>query len=292
MLAAYGAFALVLAVAMSVRGYRRRSLDASGARAAFVVGLVSCTASLRFGLTLIAFFLGSSKVTKIGAARKREIEEGHQEGGNRNWVQVAANGGVGTALAAAFLLRSRGHGLHPEAALDWASRPVECALQAAYLCHYACCNADTWASELGVLGRGKPRLVTTLREVPVGTNGGVSAGGTAASVAGGLLIGLVFYTLGLALGPPPGDGAPPLPPQWALVPFGAAAGFLGSLVDSLLGATLQYSGFCEQRKLVVDAPGPTVRHVSGLRLLDNHQVNFLASLITAGSGAAAARFLF
>ena len=109
----YFLFAFVLAVAMSLRGYRKGSLDASGARAAFVVGLILCTASVRFGLTLIAFFLSSSKVTKIGAKRKREIEDGHQVGGNRNWVQVAANGAVGTLLSAAFLLRSRGGGLHP-----------------------------------------------------------------------------------------------------------------------------------------------------------------------------------
>jgi len=286
---AYVTFAFVLAVMMSLRGYRKGSLDASGARAAFVVGLLSCTASVRFGLTLIAFFLSSSKVTKIGAARKREVEDGHQEGGNRNWIQVAANGAVGTSLAAAFLLRSRQGGLHPEGPLDFASAPVACMLQAAYICHYACCNADTWASELGVLGRGKPRLVTTLREVPTGTNGGVSVGGTAASVAGGLFIGIVFYSLGLALGPPPAAGGPP---QWRLVPLGAVAGFFGSLVDSLLGATVQYSGYCQKKRLVVDAPGPTVTHVAGRQLLDNHQVNFASSIITAVAGAAAASWLF
>ena len=88
MLAYYLLFASVLATFMSVRGYRKGSLDASGAVCAFFVGLVSCSASVRFGLTLIVFFLSSSKVTRIGAARKREIEDGHQEGGNRNWVQV------------------------------------------------------------------------------------------------------------------------------------------------------------------------------------------------------------
>ena len=186
-------------------------------------------------------------MTKIGAKRKREIEDGHQVGGNRNWVQVAANGAVGTLLSAAFLLRSRGGGLHPETPLDWASAPVECLLQAAYVCHYACCNADTWASELGVLSRGKPRLVTTMREVPVGTNGGVSAVGTGASVAGGLLIGLVFYSLGLALAPTPIAGAPPPAAQWPLVPLGAAAGFFGSMVDSLLGACAPNAGGRRQR---------------------------------------------
>ena len=58
------------------------------------------------------------------------------------------------------------------------------------------------------------------------------------------------------------------------------------------GATVQYSGYCEKKRLVVEFPGPTVRHISGLGLLDNHQVNFLASLITAAAGATASSYIF
>lgn len=292
MLVGYVALAVTLAAAMSARGYRKGSLSASGAALAFFVGLGSCVASVRFGLTLIAFFLSSSKVTKVGAARKRELEDGHQEGGNRNWVQVAANGGLGTALALAFLCRVRSAGLHPELPLSSATAPVETALQAAYMCHYACCSADTWASELGVLARGHPRLVTTGRRVPPGTNGGVSAVGTAASVAGGLLIGVVFFALGAAFDAPLPAGAPAPPPQWPLVPLGAVAGFVGSMVDSLLGATVQYSAWCERKRLVVEAPSATARHIAGYDLLDNHQVNFLAAAATAALGAVVAPRVF
>ena len=108
----YLAFACALSTLMSVRGYRKKSLNASGAALAFVVGLVSCTASVRLGLTLITFFVASSKATRIGAATKRKLEDSHQEGGNRNWVQVAANGGVGAALAACFR-KSSASGFRP-----------------------------------------------------------------------------------------------------------------------------------------------------------------------------------
>ena len=282
-------FACLLAIALSVRGYRKGSLSKSGAVLALIVGFVSCAASVRFGLTLITFFLGSSKVTRIGAARKQKIEDGHQIGGNRNWVQVAANGGLGTVLAATFWWRTQQAHLNPEIPLDFSARPVESWLQAAYMCHYACCNADTWASELGVLSRASPILVTRpWRHVPPGTNGGITWMGTAASIAGGLVIGVVFWLVGAASRS--ADDATPVA-QWPLIPLGAAAGALGSLVDSLLGATLQFSGFCEVKQKVVEVPVPSAKHISGWHLLDNHAVNFLAAATTSVVGACLCRAL-
>ena len=126
-------YALALASLMSWRGRRKGSLSRDGAAAAFAVGLVSCAASVRLGLTLIAFFVTASRLTKVGAARKRELEDGHTEGGNRNWVQVAANGGLGTLPRRTLHAR---RGAAPEQPLT-RRVPLETALRAAYLCHYA-----------------------------------------------------------------------------------------------------------------------------------------------------------
>ena len=52
--------------------------------------------------------------------------------------------------------------------------------------------------------------------------------------------------------------------------------------SSTLGATLQYSGWDEENKCVVENPdGIHVKLISGIHLLDNHTVNLLSSLITA-----------
>jgi Integral membrane protein DUF92 len=64
-------------------------------------------------------------------------------------------------------------------------------IPSAYYSHFACCLGDTLASELGILSRSPPVLVTTFKRVPPGTNGAMSVGGTVASILGGGFIGLI-----------------------------------------------------------------------------------------------------
>jgi len=57
--------------------------------------------------------------------------------------------------------------------------------------------ADTFSSELGILSKSKPRLLTSwnLREVPPGTNGGVTMAGTLAGFGGAFIIAVTSVTL-------------------------------------------------------------------------------------------------
>jgi len=146
-----------------------------------------------------------------------------------------------------------------------------------------------------VLSRSRPRLITTGRPVRRGTSGGVSAAGTLASAAGGLLIGLA--ALGLAMAARLA-GAPvaaleglPWPRVAAVLPLAGTLGDLGgSLFDSLLGATIQVTYYSEGRsketERAVDPDGTPNRYLRGLRWMNNDWVNFLASV--AGSLVAAA----
>ena len=54
-----------------------------------------------------------------------------------------------------------------------------------------------------------------------------------------------------------------------------------SLSDSLLGATIQFSGVCLKTRKIVEDPGPEVKPISGLPLCSNHSVNLISSAITA-----------
>ncbi len=92
-----------------------------------------------------------------------------------------------------------------------------------------------------------PRLVIPpWRRVQRGTNGGVSAYGTLASVAGALGIGVVFAATASGLS---------LRERLAALALTAAAGTLGSLIDSVLGATLQFSGLETATMKVSNRPG-------------------------------------
>lgn len=116
------------------------------------------------------------------------------------------------------------------------------------IANYAAVAADTFSSELGILSKSEPRLITSLklRKVPRGTNGGITLLGTAAGFLGSMIVvtaSMLFLpscnerTSDLI-----GGGAP-----WTTLErrkfmgFMVVWGALGSLLDSLLGGLFQRS---------------------------------------------------
>lgn len=73
-----------------------------------------------------------------------------------------------------------------------------------------------------------------------GTNGGVSFIGLFVSLMGGLTVGLANYAM--LIFTIDADLLAQSPVQWPIIVAGGFAGLVGSIVDSILGATLQYSG--------------------------------------------------
>jgi uncharacterized membrane protein len=156
-----------------------------------------------------------------------------------------------------------------------------------YIAHYCTANADTWASELGVLSKHEPRLVTSLflRAVPRGTNGGLSLFGSA---AGGLFIGIVFWVFSLLLPSVSAvEGGPSA--QYPVLLFSLLCGLLGSLVDSLLGATVQATYYSKERKCIVKqhvqsgvnvVEDKSIVRICGMNILSNEAVNLLSIFIT------------
>lgn len=99
---------------------------------------------------------------------------------------------------------------------------------ALFLGSVATAAGDTLASEIGVTG-GTPRMITTMRPVPPGTNGGVTLTGEVASLLGASLICILAFLLGVA--------------PWYVCIIAVVAGFIGTNLDSLYGALIENKGF-------------------------------------------------
>ncbi|KAJ0176726.1 hypothetical protein K1T71_007905 [Dendrolimus kikuchii] len=263
----------LIPLVIAVYGYKKKSVDLSGALLGLLIAFILTLSNYSFLAALFTFFITSSKATKLRPHLKRKIESDFKEGGQRNWIQVLCNGGMGAQLSLLYLLDVGAS----ERPIDFVKDYRASWLTIGILGVFACCNGDTWASELGtVFSNTDPLLVTSFKKVPKGTNGGISVFGTICSAVGGFLIGISQYLVILYFS----DSTLWMyaPPQWPIILFGALGGFLGSLIDSLLGATIQYSGLDKDGKIVTHS-SLSVKHISGRNILDNHSVNLISTVI-------------
>lgn len=259
---------LVLSTVVAALGYRRHSLTRTGLYGAIAVGTLTFgLGGWAWGLLLITFFVTSSALSHFRADRKRAVAEYFAKSSRRDLGQVLANGGLGVLVAAWFALTGG----------------TSLLLFFAFTGAMAAVTADTWATELGILSREKPHLITTGEIVEAGTSGAISWLGAVASLAGAWLIGFMGLALRLAQGwlsGVPQDG------RLGCLPLVTALGGLaGSLVDSLLGATIQATYYCPLCGKETEQPmhrcGRQPIYVRGLHWLDNDWVNLLSSLVGA-----------
>ena len=253
MLLLYG---FLLALLIASLAYRAHSLSKSGAVAAIILGtIIFGLGGIPWAVLLLTFFFTSSALSRAFKKRKQGLNEKYSKGDQRDAGQVFGNGG----LAAAFVLF---HYFNPDSNIGWIG----------FAASLAAVNADTWATELGVLNPSPPRMITDIRKrVEKGTSGGVSLVGTLASLAGSALI-AALASLFTA--------------NWSLFPLITLAGLAGSLFDSLLGATLQAMYFCpkdnkETEKHPLHTCGTETIRLRGWKWLTKDWVNFACGGIGA-----------
>jgi uncharacterized protein (TIGR00297 family) len=204
-----------------------RGVSTSGALAGALVCFVVC-AGAGFGAfaALVTVFLLASITTRFGYRQKQHLGVAERREG-RKASQVLANLGVAAICASLFSLENS----HRAWLLALAAALSEAA-------------ADTVSSELGQAIGAKPRLITTWKAVPQGTDGGVTVQGTVAGISAAAVVSLVCVSTGMI--------------SWKCFGISVAAATAGMLVDSVLGALL------EQR-----------------RVLNNDGVNFLSTAVAA-----------
>jgi uncharacterized protein (TIGR00297 family) len=220
---------------------------------------------------LMGFFISSSGLSRLFKKRKAALDEKFSKGSQRDAGQVAANGGL---AGLAVLL----HVIYPNAAWPWW----------AFAGALAAVNADTWATELGVLSKIPPRLITTWKKVERGESGGVSVVGTLAALGGA---GFIAVLAGVLTAVPDTLGVTLL-----RIAGIAIAGLVGSLVDSLLGATVQAIYTCPKcdkltEKYPVHSCGTPTRLKRGWKWMDNDVVNAICAFTGLLLGLAAGMVL-
>jgi uncharacterized membrane protein len=237
------------------------------------------------GILLVAFFVSSSLLShfKQNSAQKQRAAEMFDKGGQRDIWQALANGGAAALFSIAYFFalqatQANSDVIHKAIDLRYGvsfDYSIPCLV--AVVGSLATVTADTWATELGVLSQSKPRLITNLLQaVEPGTSGGISGVGLMSAFAGSLFISIVFLSFAVRGF---SDRA------MLILVTTILGGFIGSLFDSLLGATKQAIYFSQQRQKetekAFEKDGTPNKHLRGWKWLNNDWVNFISSVVGA-----------
>jgi uncharacterized protein (TIGR00297 family) len=187
---------------------RVRLADVSGVLSGILMGfLIVSFTDFRWFVLILSFFVIGGVFTKYKYDYKRAIGIAQEGGGARGYRNVFGNGIVALVCAIAFGIT--GNAL----------------LVIAYIGAVATATGDTLASEIGQTYRKLPRLITDLRLVPHGTDGGITTLGEYSALVGAGAIAIIAILLGVG--------------TFNMIVPVILGGFFGANVDSVLGAVLE-----------------------------------------------------
>lgn len=258
----------LFALFMAIFSIKVKFLNNSGATATFLLGTtIFGVGGMVWTVPMLTFYLLSSILSKLGHKRKAKFDLVFEKGSQRDAGQVYANGGVAWIMMVIYSLTGDPY------------------IFFAYLGTLAAVQADTWATEIGTMWpNAKARLITTFKDVPVGTSGGVSIPGTSASFLGSLLICSSAVLMNVSWIDQVGIVT-------SLLVIGVS-GLFASLVDSFFGATVQAQYYDPIRQKVTErthsiaSDGSRVANelLKGYDFVNNDLVNTLCAI----SGSAVA----
>lgn len=229
--------------------YKKKWLTLSGAASAIVLGLIVLwMGGVSAFIIFLFFFVSSSLVSKVSKFVNRSEKKGNQ----RDIVQVLANGLP--AVLAIMLIRVPSLYLASLAAFSAANAEAA---------------ADTWSGSFGVMSKKDPVSIITFTKVPRGISGGVTALGFLGGFSASLLVAVLSIgVFGLSLG---------------IACIVAGSGFLGSVIDSVLGAVVQVQYRAKDGSLTEkdEENGEKNERVRGIPGFDNDAVNFTSGILAA-----------
>ena len=124
---------------------------------------------------------------------------------------------------------------------------------------------DSIASDIGVLSKNTPINICTLKPIQKGMSGGISLLGTASALIASLTGGAIYlFAYGSCL-----NGL-------AIAIFS----FLGCIIDSILGATVQLKNICAVCNKLTEKDmhcGEKTKYFRGVKAINNCTVNFISN---------------
>ena len=246
-------FGLILAAFVSILSFNLKFLNVGGAALAFLMGsIIFGFGGWAYAIPILCFFILSSILSKIGKSKKKQIESSYQKTGIRDFQQAFANGGVATVVTLIAFFTGND------------------AFYYVYIASLAAATADTWGTELGIFSRSKPVLITNFNTVEPGTSGGITPMGSIAGFLGSaVIVSLAFLFNQLSI-------------QYFL--FITLAGFTGSVIDSILGATIQGHYKCSICGQITESKTHCQKDttlINGKDWIDNDIVNIFSICVSS-----------
>lgn len=258
--------AMICNIPVGYFAYKKRSLTQPyGLITAGFVGAITFLAHPLYWIMLLAFFGSSTILTRYKNTNK--LKENAlklaEKGGQRDSKQVLANGGIALIISSYSIIK-------------WGFWYDNLNTSIAFMItiSFAVTNSDTWATEIGVLSKRKPIwILNPLKTVPNGTSGGISVLGIGASISGAAFIGLI-YSISLTL-----------TTSLHVLFIITIAGLTGSLIDSLLGATIQCMYHCTVCDKITEKNyhkdcSSECTYKKGVKFINNDLVNILSVIFT------------
>ena len=218
-------FISIISLVIAGIAFFKKVLDQGGSALAFLICFITGTLGHWTWLLLMLIFVGASFLaTKFAIVYKKALGVEESDEGTRGGSNVISNGIVPAIVAICYSLDL----LSPEQAL------------VAFTTSIGAATADTMASEIGVLAPEPVLITNPSKKVEPGTDGGVSLEGTTASLLSAVSMSMLSFCAFVLM----------IEEKNALhsvfhVDFlyiSAFFGFFGSIIDSLLGATLENRG--------------------------------------------------
>ena len=239
---------LALMIVILLFSFIKAKITLDGLIVAFLTGAaIYILGNPWLGMALIAFFILGTVITRFGPRNQSIDSSSEQESAARDWKQVIANSLPAVILATIYYFTDNLNVLMISFAI------------------FSAATSDTFASELGTKTNNKVFSIINLKEVPKGLSGGITISGLFFSLIGSFIISLLAFPLfGI---------------QGLLI--NTVLGLLGSIIDSILGATIQKKYLNSEGELQDEAEHPNQEVVKGFKLITNSHINFLALSIVA-----------